>query len=222
MRITQTKYPVNTILVISLTAILMAGTIPIHNVFAITITRIPGSFPEENFGDSVSISGDTAIVSRLGSAFFSRLGSTYVFTRSGGVWSEQIKLTASDAEENDFFGRSVSISGDTAIIGADGDDDNGANSGSAYIFTRSDGIWSEQVKLTASDAEENDSFGFSVSISDDTAIVSALGDDDGGELSGSAYIFTSSDGIWSEHAKITSDEDEDYLVFLSPFQVILL
>jgi len=185
----------------------MAGTISINDVFAVTETqKITASDGEEGdeFGGSVSISGDTAIVGGDDAA--------YIFTRSGddGVWSEQAKLTASDGAEFDDFGESVSISGDTAIVGAHYDDDAcpldpGCNSGSAYIFTRSgdDGVWSEQ-KLAASDAAEGDRFGFSVSISSDTAIVGAIGDD-------SAYIFTRSGEVWTEQAKlIASDAAENY------------
>ena len=87
------------------------------------------------------------------------------------------KLTASDGAEFDFFGHSVSISGDTAVIGAN-------ESGSAYVYVRSNGVWTQQQKLTASDAAEYDEFGFSVSISDNTVVVGAIGDDN---LTGSAY-----------------------------------
>ncbi|MDB4363625.1 hypothetical protein N9Z31_05680 [Pseudomonadales bacterium] len=83
------------------------------------------------------------------------------------------KLTASDGAGLDYFGWSVSISGDTAVIGARGDDDNGSNSGSAYVYVRSNGVWSEQQKLTASDGAADDYFGWSVSISGDTAVMGA-------------------------------------------------
>ena len=113
-------------------------------------------------------------------------GSAYIFKRSGTSWSQQDKLTASDAVTNDYFGFSVSISGDNAIMGAWGNDDDG---GSAYIFTRSGTSWSQQTKLTASDAVTNDYFGSSVSISGDNAIVGAWGNDDDGSNSGSAYVY---------------------------------
>jgi len=61
-------------------------------------------------------------------------GSAYIFKRSGTSWAEEAKLTASDGDDADYFGSSVSISGDYAIVGAYWDDDNGTNSGSAYIF----------------------------------------------------------------------------------------
>ena len=105
---------------------------------------------------------------------------------------EQTKLTASDAASDDFFGYSVSISGDRAIVGAYGDDDAGDRSGSAYVYQWDGSGWVEQTKLTASDAASNDFFGRSVSISGDRAIVGAHRDDDAGDRSGSAYTFDAS------------------------------
>ena len=116
-------------------------------------------------------------------------GSAYIFKRDGTSWSQQQKLTASDGAAGDDFGRSVSISGDYAIIGAYGDDDKGTNSGSAYIFKWNGTGWVQQQKLTASDGAANDWFGHSVSISGDYAIIGADDDDDKGSSSGSAYIF---------------------------------
>jgi ribonuclease BN (tRNA processing enzyme) len=79
---------------------------------------------------------------------------------------EQQKLTASDGAEDDRFGYSVSISGDTAIVGAFGDESYRSN---AYVFVRSGTSWTQQQKLTASDGASFDRFGYSVSISGDTA-----------------------------------------------------
>ena len=131
------------------------------------------------FGDSVSIYGDTAIVGATydDNDAGSQAGAAYVFTRSGSTWTQQAKLIASDAGENHYFGQSVSIYGDTAIVGASGE--------SAYIFTRSGTTWTQQQKLTASDAG-GDYFGNSVSIYGNSAIVGAYGDDG---LTGSAYVF---------------------------------
>ena len=98
-------------------------------------------------------------------------------------------LTADDAVILELFGISVSINGDTAIVGAAGDDAAGFNSGSAYIFTRSGTEWTQTAKLTADDAAAVDRFGDSVSINGDTVIVGAEGDDAAGPDSGSAYIF---------------------------------
>ncbi len=142
------------------------------------------------FGWSVSVSGDTAVVGALdgdGSAIDS--GSAYVYVRSGSSWSEQDKLTASDGVGWDNFGISVSVSGDMAVVGAEYDDDNGSNSGSAYVYVRSGSTWSEQAKLMASDGAMLDEFGLSVSVSGETAVVGAIWDNDNEFDSGSAYVF---------------------------------
>jgi len=94
-----------------------------------------------------------------------------------------------DGAAGDWFGGSVSIDGDYALIGAFGDDDDGADSGSAYVFKRSGTTWAEEAKLTALDGASSDWFGFSVSIDGEYAIIGAYLDDDNGSQSGSAYVF---------------------------------
>jgi len=120
-------------------------------------------------------------------------GSAYAFVRSHGVWTQQAKLTASDATATDGFGYSVSVAGDTAVIGAPYDDHAGRfAAGSAYVFRRSGGVWMQQAKLTASDAASFDQFGFSVSVSlsADRAMIGARYDSHaGGIYAGSAYAF---------------------------------
>ena len=162
------------------------------------------------FGCSVSISGDTAIAGACqDDDNGSSSGSAYVYVRSAlGVWTVQQKLTASDGTISDDFGRFVSISGDTAIVGASLDDDSNFNAGSAYIFVRDAfGVWTEQQKLTASDAGNLDYFGFSVSVSGDTAVVGAYGDDDNGSESGSVYVFVRDIvGVWTVQQKLTASD----------------
>ncbi|NNE68566.1 MAG: hypothetical protein HKN33_18520, partial [Pyrinomonadaceae bacterium] len=155
----------------------------------------------DGFGWSVAISGDTAIVGAYANDDGgSDSGSAYIFERNqGGAnnWGEVRKLTASDAAAGDNFGYSVAISVDTVIVGAFGNDDGGIDSGSAYIFEQNQGganNWGEVRKLTASDGAAFDRFGWSVGISGDTAIVGAYGNDDGGNDSGSAYIFERNQG----------------------------
>jgi len=165
---------------------------------------------DDRFGCSVFISGDYAIVGAYGDDFDSKsnAGSAYIFKRDGSSWSQQDKLTASDAEANDLFGYSTSISGDYAIIGAYQDDfDSKADAGSAYIFVRSGSSWSQQDKLTASDAAEEDFFGWSVAISGNYAIVGVLKDDDAGTDAGSTYSFLRSGSSWSQKAKITASDE---------------
>ncbi|NQU06025.1 MAG: FG-GAP repeat protein, partial [Calditrichaeota bacterium] len=121
---------------------------------------------------------------------------------SAAIAQSETKITADDAAEGDNFGRSVSISSDYAIVGAVEDDDDGA--GSAYIFIRNGADWTQQAKLTADDAAVRDYFGCSVSISGDYAVIGANDDDDGGEVSGSAYIFVRNGADWTEQAKLTA------------------
>ena len=156
------------------------------------------------FGSSVAISGNYAIVgARYDDA---KRGSAYVFLFDGTSWSQQAKLTADDGVANDHFGGSVAISGDYAIVGSYWDDDNGSNSGSAYVFHFDGTSWSQQAKLVAGDGAEGDRFGGSVAISGDSAIVGAHFDDDNGSDSGSAYIFGRTGVFWVQQAKILPDD----------------
>ena len=141
------------------------------------------------FGLSVSIDGDTVVIGAYeDDDNGSTSGSAYVFTRvtAGDLasgWTQVAKLTADDGAANDYFGYSVSIDGDTMVIGAHGDDDRGSNSGSAYVFTRvtagdlTSG-WTQVAKLTADDGAADDRFGYSVSIDGDTVVIGAYADDD--------------------------------------------
>ncbi len=145
----------------------------------------------DNFGYSVSISGDRAVVSSIldsDNGFAS--GSVYIFEWNGTNWVETAKLTAYDAAETDFFGESVSILNDRIIVGSKADDDNGDGSGSAYIYEWNGASWVEETtKLIASDGAAGDSFGTSVAISDEHVIVGAREDADNGVDSGSAYFY---------------------------------
>ena len=123
---------------------------------------------------SVAMDGDTALIGAYGDDDNgSASGSAYVFTRSEGVWTDQAKLTASDAASHDYFGYSVAVDGDTALIGAHANDDSGLNSGAVYVFTRNAGVWTEQAKLTASDGALEDYFGTAVALDGDTALIGA-------------------------------------------------
>jgi hypothetical protein len=169
---------------------------------------------QDYFGFSVSISGDYAVVGAYrDDDNGDESGSAYVFRREGTTWVEEAKLAPSDGAAVDFFGYSVSISGDYTIVGAYHDDDYGDESGSAYIFRREGKSWIEETKLTASDAAADDLFGFSVSVSGDYAIVGAFQDDDAGNESGSAYMFKHEGATWVDVAKIIASDgaaDDDF------------
>ena len=170
----------------------------------------PGDAPAGGggfFGIAVSISGDRALVgAHLDSEVGTFAGAAYVFERQNGVWTEVVKLTASDGAAEDRFGFQLSLDGNRAIIGSYHDDDNGTDSGAAYIFELENGSWNEVAKLTASDGAVDDEFGFSVSLSGNRALVGAHLDDDKGTDSGSAYIFELQNGSWNETNKLTASD----------------
>lgn len=155
----------------------------------------------DQLGTCVAIDGDTVVAGALGDDALR--GAAYVFVRAGTVWSEQQKLTALDGAANDEFGGSVGVNGQSAIVGAEGDD---SSRGSAYVFVRSGITWSEQQKLTATDGALRDHFGHSVAISGQDAIVGAIQDEIGGAVRGSAYIFTRTGSVWSEQQKLLASD----------------
>ena len=116
-------------------------------------------------------------------------GSAYIFTREGTKWRQHTKLTAPDGAKDDRFGRSVALSGDKVLIGAMFQDEQGENSGSAYLFHQTDNEWNFKQQLMPKDGSKGDTFGWYVALLGDTALISANRDNDKGENSGSAYIF---------------------------------
>ena len=147
-------------------------------------------------------------------------GAAYVFVRSGSSWFQQAYLKASNSDSSDTFGNSLSISGDTIVVGApdedgDGSDqaDNEARSvGAAYVFIRNGTTWSQQAYLKASNADGFDEFGNTVAISGDTIAISAFLErsdadvingnqfDESVTNAGAVYVFVRSASIWSQQA----------------------
>ncbi len=203
-------------------------------------------FQFARLGYSVAISGDTVVAGAVsessaidgGYGDGNQLGSGagYVFKRNGTTWSQEAYLKGNNTEAFDGFGRSVGISGDTIIVGAEGEssdatsvngdsDNNEASySGAAYIFVRQNGTWQQQAYLKAFNSDVNDQFGWSVAISGDTAVVGALaessgavgvdgdGNDNSKPLSGAAYVFHRVGTAWSQQAylKASNAGAEDY------------
>jgi hypothetical protein len=163
------------------------------------------------FGYSVALSGDgnTAICGAvLDDPSGSNSGSAVVFTRSGATWTEQATLTHSVGAAGANFGSSVDLSsnGDTAIVGAPNDSSVGSNNGSAVIFTRSGGAWTQQATLRNSFAASGDALGTSVALSSDgnTAIAGApSADPEGYASAGNAVVFTRSGSTWTQQAVLT-------------------
>ncbi|MEE9131123.1 MAG: FG-GAP repeat protein [Phycisphaerales bacterium] len=144
----------------------------------------------------IALDGDTALIgAHQGDAppIFNT-GAAYVFRfdpDGSGQWIEEQKLTASEGAPGDWFGWSVSLSGNIAVIGAALADDGGESSGAAFLFNYHEGQWTQKANLLSSDIETGDVFGISVSTDGQRAMVGANFDDDDGSESGSAYVFGS-------------------------------
>lgn len=155
----------------------------------------------DRFGSSVALAGDTLVIGAThddGSGSVFNSGSVYVFTRTGNVWAQQAKLGAADAAADDHFGGSVALSGETALIGADG---KSSGTGAAYVFVRAGSTWSQQAKLTALAARPHDHFGGAVALDGDLAVIGAEShDSDGLSNNGRVFAFRRSGGTWTEEA----------------------
>ena len=172
------------------------------------------------FGESVAVDSGTAVIGAPhhdgtdgeGNPITDS-GAAYLFTKNpnSGVWSDPIELTAgSDGAEDDRFGWSVAVDGGVAVIGAyqhDGTDGEGnpiTDSGAAYVFTKVNGVWKQAAKLTASDGQDGDYFGYSVAVDGDTVVVGAYRHDiDGKSNAGAAYVFTKpTDRFWDDRIEV--------------------
>ncbi len=201
---------------------------------------------EDFFGISIALSGDSLIVGAYtedgggigvnpaSNEAVTDSGAAYVFVRNGTTWTQQAYFKASSPGASDYFGWKVAISGDTAVVGAIGEDGGGAgvnppvsesitNSGAAYVYVRNGTVWTQQAYLKASAPESGDSFG-SVAVSGDTIIIGAPGEDssatgiDGDQInnsaidSGAVYVFVRNNGVWNQQAylKSTNSGASDY------------
>jgi hypothetical protein len=158
---------------------------------------------KDQFGFSVALSdnGNTAVIGAATNTVHETYkGAAYVFVRSGEVWTQQQELAASNGHAYDYFGWSVAVSGDTAVITAYRDSGNGV--GVAYVFVRSGKVWTQQKELTASDSAQYDQFGASVTVSGDTAVIGAPGKND----QGVAYVFVRSGTEWTQQQELTGSD----------------
>ena len=199
----------------------------------------------DHFGWSVAISGDTVVVGSLfedsgatgvngdqSDNSVMNSGAAYVFTRDGATWTQQAYLKASNPGLGDKFGEKVSVSGNTVVIGASGEDsgasgingdqndESALRAGAAYVFVRSGTDWSQQAYLKASNPDAYDWFGFSVAISGETIVVGARGEcsnatgvngdpsDDSAFEPGAAYLFVRSGTSWSQQAYLKASNAE--------------
>jgi len=145
---------------------------------------------DDQFGYSLSIEEDTAVVGALGAdGIVGSSGAAYVFVRQGDTWIEHSKLSPGDGDPGDTFGTSVSISGDYIAVGSPRNEGEDADSGAAYLFVRTDDQWIEREQLLPSPSSSDARFGQSVSVSGDRLLVGTPGANDNGPSSGAAYAF---------------------------------
>ena len=170
-------------------AAMLLGTAVLGEELAIPHIEIENpqaGYPTGWLGDSMAMDGNTLIVGANDSdrERMYAVGIARVYVSDGvGGWSLQGELAADDPFEFAYFGASVAISGDTAVVGANLDSRLGSCHGATYVFTRTDGVWSQEAKLVAADASENDFFGDTVAISGNTIMVGVSSDDDNGTSS---------------------------------------
>src|SRR5436190_13703298 len=143
------------------------------------------------FGNAIALDGNTMVVgARFDGTTASQAGAAFVYVLNAGTWTQQAKLLANDGATADKFGYSVAISGDTIVVGAFNDDSPLSNAGSAYVFVRSGTTWTQQQKLTASDAAADQEFGNAVAINGDTVFVGEhFADLPGNSEAGAVYIY---------------------------------
>ena len=207
------------------------------------------------FGYTVALAGDTlAVGAPLESSNATGVngndadnnaphaGAVFVFTRTGGVWTQQAYLKASNTNAGDRFGQGLVLDGDTIVVGArfeasaasgvnaDQTDNNAPNAGAVYVFTRTGGVWTQQAYLKASNVGANQNFGGTVAIAGDLVAVGArledsnatgINGDQGNSTapdSGAVYLFTRSDGVWTQKAYLkasNSNAGDEFGVFIS-------
>ena len=184
-----------------LTAVVADSIIPAN------VDQPNGLVAGDHLGNSVAVQGDYTVVGANGAA--------NVYHRENAGWVFQQRLAAVDGAEG--FGNAVAIDGDTIVVGALKDSNSAFFRGSAFVFVRSGATWTQQQKLVASDGGNIDLFGAAVAISGNTIAVTAS-DDDGGVIGnsdtagvhdqGSAYVFTRSDGVWTQRAHCHRHTDD--------------
>ena len=193
---------------------------------SVTVTAAEGPFQEaklepddiqplDKFGQAVDIDGDFAIVGSVGNdTVDTNSGAAYIFSRTGSTWSQDQKLVASDGEQTQNFGWSVAIGGDYAIVGNQAGIGNEAGTGAAYLFERGPGgVWSEVDRVFASDGVLGDSYGDSVDISGEYAIVGTDPFANPGPTSGAAYVYQRNGGSWDEMQKLTASDGANADIF---------
>jgi len=161
------------------------------------------------FGVPVAICDDTIVIAATGDEYRSGYnGSAYVFSYDGSSWIERQKLVPASGEED--FGFGIAVTEDFIVVGARGEDTYATDSGSAYVYLHDGASWIETARLKASDAEQGAGLGGAVAASGNLIALSARGDDTHGNSSGAVYVFRFQSGEWTEEAKITASDGDEY------------
>lgn len=157
------------------------------------------------FGVAVALDGDTAIVGApLDDDGGFNAGSVYILNRSGATWTVGPRLLASAPGSFAQFGRSVAIDGDVAVVGAIYATGAGINTGAAYVFRRTGGVWAQEQRLYANDGVALDGFGRQVAVRGDLIVVSAATHDQPTTDAGAVYVFRRTGGKWVQEQKLTA------------------
>lgn len=167
--------------------------------------KLTGSEPQyiDGYGQSVSLDGETAVVSAPTSPEFYNGGKTYVYTRDGEAWNEQSILEPPTDGIVGGFGETVSLDGDTVVVGAGNEYDIGDRTGDAFVFARLGTTWERQAHLTSSDPEPYDRFGGQVAVDDETVLVTA-------SRRPQVSVFTQ-ENDWAQQATFMSDSEQNAL-----------
>jgi len=169
----------------------------------------PAGTAKENFGFSVALDGDTAVIGAPNrGAFpgdpFGQVGAAYVYQRSGTKWSQQAILTQpTPGRTGDFFGFSAAISGGTVLVGAAGV---GFNAGAVYEYVRSGARWPETAQFAGSDTGPGDGFGWDVALSGGTALIGAPRNSLASP--GAAYVFADTGSGFAQRAELAPPDSQ--------------
>jgi hypothetical protein len=166
--------------------------------------------PGDEFGYRVALADATLLVGAFTATVNSNTsqGAAYVFTKSNNTWSQSQKLTANDGALFDNFGAAVALDGDTLVVAANGATIGGNPAqGAVYVFTQSNGTWTQTQKLTADDGAAYDNFGLSVALQGSTILVGSPHATVGtNQVQGAVYVFTKSNGTWTQTQKLTASD----------------
>lgn len=168
-------------------------------------TTIKNSY--DYFGFSVSINGDHALIGAYGNDAISEdAGAAYIFDYNGSEWTQSSMLLPLINNNPKNFGSSTKLHNNQAIIGVLYHNNNGFDSGAAYIFEQTNQQWLQTQIIRPNDGDTQDLFGFSLGASSTALFISSIVDDDNGPNSGSVYTFKQNNGLWSQDEKLNSNE----------------